>query len=79
MKIRASIPGQPMKPVRVRLEKEDGKPYGCLTTYPAGWTPPDVGQSWDDDYVVVSGRPGTGDATYDEVILTVRENPDKRS
>jgi hypothetical protein len=65
-----------MKPIRVLLEK-DGKPYGSVTTYPAGWAPPDVGEFWEEDkkHVVVSGRPGTGDATHDEVILTIKENP----
>ena len=75
MKPRASNTAKPMKPIRVRLEK-DGKPYGSVTTYPAGWTPPDVGEAWEEDkkHVVVSGRPGAGDATWDEVILVIKED-----
>lgn len=72
MKLRVSNPGEPAKPVRVLLEKGD-KPYGSVTTYPAGWTPPDVGEMWDEKHAVVSGRPGRGDATWDEIILTICE------
>jgi hypothetical protein len=76
MKLRVSNAGEPMKPIRVLLEI-DGKPYGSVTTYPAGWTPPDVGEAWEEDkkHVVVSGRPGVGDATWDEIILAIKENP----
>jgi len=80
MKLRVSNPGEPMKPIRVLLEK-DGKPCGEVT-YPAGWTPPDIGESLDfanKKHVVVSGRSGMGDAIHDEIILTIKENPCEES
>ena len=65
-----------MKPIRVLLEK-DGKPYGRPASCPVGFAPPDIGEMWDNKHVVVSGRHGTGDDTWDEVILTIRESQSK--
>ena len=76
MKPRAFKLGESQKPVRVRLEK-DGKPYGSVTTYPVGWAPPDVGEPWGDGLTVVSGRPGTGDDEFEEVILIVGPKPEQ--
>ena len=72
LKLRACEPGEAVKPVRVLLEK-GGKAFGGQVTFPAGFLPPGPGEVWDDRYLVVSGRIGAGDNTWDEVILTVAE------
>lgn len=72
MRIRACIPGETMKPVRVLLEK-GGKRFGGPVTYPAGSLPPGPGEEWDDRHVVVDGRVGVSDDTWDEVILSIKE------
>jgi hypothetical protein len=72
IRLRACRPGEAMKPVRVLLEK-DGKPFGGPVTIPAGTLPPAPGEEWDDRHVVVDGRVGVGDDTWDEVILRIKE------
>ena len=72
MKLRGCEPGEVMKPARVLLEK-DGKTFGGPVTFPAGFLPPGPGEDWDDRHVVVSGRVGASDNTWDEVILSIAE------
>ena len=72
MRTRPCRPGEAMKPVRVLLEK-DGKPFARPVTYPAGYLPPAAGKNWDEKHVVVGGRLGAGDDTWDEVILSIKE------
>ena len=74
MRIRTCRGGETMKPARVLLEK-DGKRWGGPVTYADGWLPPAPGEKWDEDgkYIVVNGRLGQGDDTWDEVILTITE------
>jgi hypothetical protein len=62
------------KPVRVLLER-DGKPYNGPITFAGPGHLPKPGDVWDDKHVVKSGRRGTDDAQFDEVILTIEQNP----
>lgn len=72
MRIRAWKSGEKVKPVRVFLEKS-GKRVAGPISYPVSWLPPKTGERWDEKHLVSSVRIGSGDDTWDELIVVITE------